>query len=76
MPWRRTAELVQEVATIARDTHELFDEYETAVKQRGGGVSRDPASVLLELREELRDLLAAAREARDELEREAGVARP
>lgn len=73
---RRVAELRHEAWDRANGVAELFDELIAASACSGAGTHRDPANIQAELHEEIRDLRATLREARDEIEREARGLQP
>jgi hypothetical protein len=76
MQHERVHDLCLEVSDDATEIVDLLTEFRDALEHRGGGTRRDPAALLRELIEAAADLRGAAREARDEIERESRGLQP
>ena len=72
----RIVELCLEACDRATEVAEQLDEFVVASAHGGAGTHRNPVNIFIELREEVHDLLATVREARDEVEREARGLQP
>jgi hypothetical protein len=62
-------DILDDIEAGAHEAEQLLIEYQDARIHGGGGVHRDPESVLRDLEAELADLCAASREARGPVER-------